>query len=104
MVYVGLDVFLSSVAVRVIDRESQILKEASMASAASAISQCLQPWQDRIAKIGLKAGPMSEWLTAGLAERGSLAIGLEHPVNALLSMPGTLLLSTFPRSRDRGRT
>ena len=60
MVYVGLDVSLNSVAVCVIDREGQILKEASVESEASAISQCLQPWRDRIAKIGLEAGPMSE--------------------------------------------
>ena len=65
MVYVGLDVSLNSVAVCVIDREGQILKEASVASETSAISQCLQPWRDRIAKIGREAGPMSEWRTAG---------------------------------------
>ncbi len=48
-----------------------------MASEASAISQCLQPWRDQIAKIGLAAGPMSEWLTAGLEELG-LSIGVEN--------------------------
>lgn len=86
MVYVGLDVSLNSVAVCVIDREGQILKEASVASEASAISQCLQPWRDRIAKIGLEAGPMSEWLTAGLAELGFPAISLEaRQVKAALS-------------------
>lgn len=86
MVHVGLDVSLNSVAVCVIDREGQILKEASVASEASAISQCLQPWRDRIAKIGLEAGPMSEWLTAGLAERGFPAISLEaRQVKAALS-------------------
>ena len=86
MVYVGLDVSLNSVAVCVIDREGQILKEASVASEASAISQCLQPWRDRIANVGLEARPMSEWLTAGLAELGFPAISLEaRQVKAALS-------------------
>lgn len=78
MVYVGLDVSPNSVAICVIDREGQILKEASVASEAPAISQCLQLWRDRIAKIGLEAGPMLERLTAGLAKLGFSAHRLGH--------------------------
>ena len=97
MVYVGLDVSLNSVAVCVVDEAGEILRESTVSADGPYICFFLEPWRDRIVRVGLEAGPMSEWLTASLVGLGLPALSLEtrHVKAALSAMPvKTCLLYT----------
>jgi transposase len=89
MVYVGLDVSLKAVAVCVVDGAGAILRESTVSADAPSICFFLEPWRDRIVRVGLEAGPMSEWITATLVRLGLPAISLEarHVKAALSAMP-----------------
>jgi transposase len=86
MVYVGLDVSLNSVSVCVVDEAGAIMREGTVYADAPSIFSFVEPWQDRIVRVGLEAGPISEWLTANLARLGLPAVSLEaRQVKAALS-------------------
>lgn len=86
MVYVGLDVSLNSISVCLVDEAGAIIQEGTVCSDPSSVLSFVAPWQHRIVRIGLEAGPMSEWLTASLIRLGLPAISLEaRQVKAALS-------------------
>jgi transposase len=86
MVYVGLDVSLNSVSICVVDEAGAIMREGTTCADAASIFSFVEPWRARIVRVGLEAGPMSEWLTANLARLGLPAISLEaRQVKAALS-------------------
>jgi transposase len=86
MVYVGLDVSLNSVSICVVDEAGAILREGSVCADAPSIFSFVESWRHCIVRVGLEAGPMSEWLTASLARLGLPAISLEaRQVKAALS-------------------
>lgn len=86
MIYVGLDVSLNSVAICVVDADGRLVREGATAADAPSITRYLEPWADQVERIGLEAGPTSEWLTANLIELGLPAISLEaRQVKAALS-------------------
>src|SRR2546429_7617753 len=87
--YAGIDVSLESASVCVVDASGRVLREAKVASEPEA----LIAWFDRLgvnmARIGLEAGPLSQWLYAGLRGAG-LSGGLletRHARGALKAMP-----------------
>ena len=65
--YAALDVSLDETAICVVDRDGAIVLEAKVASEAAAIAARLQPYAASLCRIGLEAGPLSEWLVRGLA-------------------------------------
>jgi len=84
--YVGLDVSVESTAICVIDSAGNIEKELSAASDPDDLTGALMPFRDRIKAIGLEAGPMSEFLVAGLKKLGMDAVLMEtRRVHAALS-------------------
>ncbi|MFK4532135.1 transposase [Bradyrhizobium ottawaense] len=86
MIYVGLDVSLNSVAVCAVDETGKLIREGTTLADAPSIVQYLEPWADQVERVGLEAGPTSEWLTANLIELGLPAISLEaRQVKAPLS-------------------
>jgi transposase len=86
MCYVGLDISLSSASICVVDQEGVVLCESAVAAEVAAIAGFLYALPSRPVRIGLEAGPLSEWITAGLTDLGLPALSLEsRQVKAALS-------------------
>jgi transposase len=87
--YAGIDVSLECSSVCVVEASGKIVREAKVASEPEALAAWLG-WQGvRLERIGLEAGPLSQWLYAGLREAG-LAVELletRHVRDAFKAMP-----------------
>ena len=84
--YVGLDVSVESTAICVLDAVGNVERELTTVSHPDDLVTALKPFSDRIAAIGLEAGAMSEFLVAGLKQRGMDATLMEtRRVHAALS-------------------
>ena len=87
--YAGIDVSLDSVSVCVVDGTGKVLREAKVASEPRRSSPGLPRTGCHVARIGLEAGPLSQWLFAGMREAG-LAVELletRHVRAAFKAMP-----------------
>lgn len=83
--YAGLDVSLELTSVCIVDAQGAIIRETKVASHPKDLVDYLRS-DDRIARIGLEAGPLSQWLHAGLTSAGFDAVLLEtRHVKAALS-------------------
>ena len=79
--YAGIDVSLELSSVCVVDAQGKIVKEAKVASEPEAVALGFA-----VKRIGLEAGPLSQWLHAGLKRAGFEAVLLEtRHVKAALS-------------------
>jgi transposase len=84
--YVGIDVSLEQSSVCVVDTGGRIVREAKVASEPDALVQFLKGLGLPLARVGLEAGPLSQWLYAGLVGAGFEAVLLEtRHVKAALS-------------------
>ena len=84
--YAGLDVSLEQTSVCVVDAQGQVVREAKVASEPEALIRFLCAQDLEIARVGLEAGPLSQWLHAGLVTAGYEAVLLEtRHVKAALS-------------------
>ena len=84
--YVGIDVSLDESSVCVVDATGRIVREAKVASEPEALIGFLGGLDLRLARIGLEAGPLSQWLQAALVKAGFEAVLLEtRHVKAALS-------------------
>lgn len=84
--YAGLDVSLEQTSVCVVDVQGQVVREAKVASEPDALIRFLSCQDLEIARVGLEAGPLSQWLHAGLVTAGYEAVLLEtRHVKAALS-------------------
>jgi transposase len=84
--YAGVDVSLKDSSVCVVDASGRIVREAKVASEPEALTAWLGGPGLEVARIGLEAGPLSQWLHAGLSEAGFEAVLLEtRHVKAALS-------------------
>ncbi len=84
--YAGLDVSLEQTSVCMVDAQGQVVREAKVASEPDALIDFLCRQDLEIARVGLEAGPLSQWLHAGLIAAGYEAVLLEtRHVRAALS-------------------
>src|SRR5512133_1949787 len=84
--YAGIDVSLKDSSVCVVDATGRILREAKVASEPEALVAWFRGLGLEVTRIGLEAGPLSQWLHAGLSEAGLEAVLLEtRHVKAALS-------------------
>ena len=84
--YAGIDVSLERSSVCVVDATGRIVRETKVASEPEALVVLLRQLGLPLARVGLEAGPLSQWLHAGLAEAGFEAVLLEtRHVKAALS-------------------
>ncbi len=84
--YAGLDVSLEQTSVCVVDAQGRVLREVKVASEPEALIHFLECQDLEIARVGLEAGPLSQWLHAGLVTAGYEAVLLEtRHVKAALS-------------------
>lgn len=84
--YVGIDVSLELSSVCILDAAGQIVKEAKVASEPEALTTFLTRLGLPLTRIGLEAGPLSQWLHAALVKAGFETVLLEtRHVKAALS-------------------
>ena len=84
--YAGVDVSLELSSVCIVDAKGKIVREAKVASDPDALVAFFKGLGFPVARIGLEAGPLSQWLYAGLAQAGFEAVLLEtRHVKAALS-------------------
>ena len=84
--YAGLDVSLELTSVCVVDARGEIVREAKVASEPEALVHFLSCQDLEIVRVGLEAGPLSQWLHAGLVAAGFETVLLEtRHVKAALS-------------------
>src|SRR3954464_3021201 len=87
--YAGIDVSLESSSVCVVDASGRIVREAKIASEPAALIAWFREIGLAMERIGLEAGPLSQWLYAAMREAG-LAVELletRHVRDAFKSMP-----------------
>lgn len=87
--YAGIDVSLEASHLCVVDGQGKVLKEARVASEPDALIAWFASYGAPIVRIGLEAGPLSQWLYAGMKAAG-LAVELletRHVRDAFKSMP-----------------
>ena len=87
--YAGIDVSLERSSVCVIDAEGRIVREGKVDSEPDALIAWFEGLGAPMERIGLEAGPLSQWLHAAMAGAG-LAVELletRHVRNAFKTMP-----------------
>ena len=97
--YAGIDVSLELSSVCVVDAQGRIVKEAKVASDADVLAAWFKEVGLPMVRIGLAAGPMSQWLHAGLTQAGRHQT--DHAYLDRLTVPSD---STVWRSQRRPRT
>ena len=68
--FAGLDVSVKETSICIVDDTGRIVKEVKVASEPEALLKVLGNPTYRFKRIGLEAGPLSQWLFSGLAEAG----------------------------------
>ena len=84
--YVGIDVSLERSSVCVVDSAGRVVREAKVVSEPEALVAFLAGLGVVVVRVGLEAGPLSQWLHDGLAAAGHEVVLLEtRHVKAALS-------------------
>jgi transposase len=87
--YAGIDVSLEYSSICIVDARGKVLKEAQAASEPEALIAWFAAQEVAMARIGLEAGPLSQWLFAEMKAAG-LAVELietRHVRDAFKAMP-----------------
>ena len=87
--YAGIDVSLEYSSVCVVDGNGKIVREAKVASEPEVLIGWFSSLGFELARIGLEAGPLSQWLYAAIRKAGFAVELLEtrHASNAFKAMP-----------------
>ena len=75
--YAGLDVSVKETSVCIVDETGKICREIKVVSHPEDLLQLLQDPAWRLERIGLEAGPLSQWLFEGLAQAGLPVVCIE---------------------------
>jgi transposase len=75
--YAGLDVSVKETSVCIVDEAGQICREVKVPSHPEDLVDVLKDPAWRLDRIGLEAGPLSQWLFSGLVEAGLPAVCIE---------------------------
>jgi transposase len=75
--YAGLDVSVKETSVCIIDEAGKICREVKVPSHPEDLVDVLKDPAWRLERIGLEAGPLSQWLFSGLVEAGLPAVCIE---------------------------
>src|SRR6516165_265630 len=87
--YARIDVSLEASSICVVDASGKIVRETKVSSEPEALIAWFKSLPFTLARIGLEAGPLSQWLYAGLKEAGFAVELLEtrHVRDAFKAMP-----------------
>jgi hypothetical protein len=66
--YAGIDVSLESASLCVVDAAGRIVREAKVASEPEILIGWFRDFGVAVTRIGLEAGPLSQWLYAGMRD------------------------------------
>src|ERR1051325_9466643 len=77
--YVGLDVSVKETSVCIVDKAGKVIREVKVATKPAEILAVLTEEALAIERIGLEAGPLSQWLYSALAEAGLPVICCGNP-------------------------
>ncbi len=69
--YAGIDVSLESASLCVVDATGRIVREAKVASEPETLIEWFRGLGIAVTRIGLEAGPLSQWLYAGIRRLSS---------------------------------
>jgi transposase len=84
--YAGLDISVKTTAICVVDGNGRVLFETTVDSAPDAIAERLRECDQPLERVGLEAGPLSQWIYSGLVDIGLAAICVEtRHMHAVLS-------------------
>jgi transposase len=84
--YAGLDISVKTTAVCVVNGNGQVLLETVVESSPDAIADRLRELGQSLERIGLEAGPLSQWIYAGLIDIGLAPVCVEtRHMHAVLS-------------------
>jgi transposase len=75
--FVGLDVSVKTTSICVMDAAGTIIREGKAESSPEAISAFLAAADRHYVRVGLEAGPLCQWLYAGLTKAGFPVICIE---------------------------
>jgi len=92
--YAGIDVSLESASICIVDDKGAIVREGKAASEPAALCKWLRDAKLELRRVGLEAGPMSQWLHAGMMKAGL-------PVELLETRHVRTALQTMPVKSDR---
>ena len=81
--FAGLDVSVKETSVCIVDETGKIVRDVRVASEPEALLAVLKNPAYRFKRIGLEAGPLSQWLFSALAEAG-LPRHMPHLFHCLL--------------------
>jgi transposase len=86
--YAGIDVSLEESSVCVVDATGKLVREAKVASEPEALVRYFDELELPVSRIGLEAGPLSQWLHAGLVvtKRDAVLLETRHVKAALSAM------------------
>jgi transposase len=103
--YAGLDVSLESTSVCVVDTTGRVIRETKVLSEPEALIGWFQEHGTPMTRIGLEAGPLSQWLYAAM-ESAELPVELletRHVRAAFKAMTigGDKILMSSPRGHKR---
>ena len=99
--FAGIGMSLEQSRVCVVDGAGKIVREAKVASEPEALVGFLRTLGFAVGRVGLEAGPLSQWLYAGLQEAGFEVVLLEtRHVKAALS---AMIVKTDRKSLPRRR-
>ena len=89
--YAGLDISVKKTALCVVNGNGRVLLETTVDSSPDVIAERLREFEQPIERIGLEAGPLSQWIYGGLVD-----LGLQRSV----SRPD-ICMQPFPRGSTR---
>jgi transposase len=75
--FAGLDVSVKETAICIVDETGKVVREAKVTTEPEAILALLNAAGFSYARIGLEAGPMSQWVVTGLLEAGLPVVRVE---------------------------
>jgi transposase len=88
--YAGIDVSLEESCICVVDANGKVVREGKVSSEPTALIAWLSEVGVSLTRIGLEAGPLSQWLYAAMRQQAGLAVELletRHVRNAFKIMP-----------------
>ena len=99
----GLDVSVKETSVCIVDDTGKIVREVKVASEPEALLQVLKNPAYHFKRIGLEAGPLSQWLFSALAEAGLPVICVETRHMRAVLKADNLTAAAFIRDWSSGQ-
>ena len=96
--FAGLDVSVKETSVCIVDETGKIVREMKLASEPDALVAVLKNPSYHFKRIGLEAGPLSQWLFSALAEAG-LFLGSHFRFLRLFAAPKRRLVCAIHLAR-----